>query len=46
QLYSQTLKDCRSNMKLIVDHQNHPLWVTSEGQLFLESSSSVYKLNS
>ncbi|CAF5139747.1 unnamed protein product, partial [Rotaria sp. Silwood1] len=40
---SETLKDFRLDMKLTVDHENHPLWVTTGGHIFLESFSSAYK---
>ncbi|CAF1618420.1 unnamed protein product [Rotaria sp. Silwood1] len=31
-------------MKLIIDHKNHPLWVTPDGHIFfLESFPSAYK---
>ncbi|CAF3813498.1 unnamed protein product [Rotaria sp. Silwood1] len=30
-------------MKLIVDHENHPLWVIPHGHIFLELFSSAYK---
>ncbi|CAF3302421.1 unnamed protein product [Rotaria sp. Silwood2] len=40
---SQTLKDFRSDVKLIVDHEKRPLWITADGHIFLESFSSVYK---
>ncbi|CAF1649098.1 unnamed protein product [Adineta ricciae] len=36
-------KDCRAEMELKPDHENRPLWVTSDGHIFLESFSSVYK---
>ncbi|CAF1097536.1 unnamed protein product [Rotaria sordida] len=40
---SQTLKDFHSDMKLIVDYKNDPLWITPDGHIFLESFSSAYK---
>ncbi|CAF1082840.1 unnamed protein product [Rotaria sordida] len=40
---SGTLKDFRSDMELIVDHKNHPLWITPDGHIFFESFSSGYK---
>ncbi|CAF3380371.1 unnamed protein product, partial [Rotaria sp. Silwood2] len=29
-------------MKTIVAHENHPLWITPDGHVFLESFSSAY----
>ena len=43
EIFSQGILDCRSEMKLKSDHVNRPLWIISNGHIFLESFSIFYK---